>query len=162
LNIILLNPAMEFAVNRRDRLITPTTKYNIERYGVLMIEKFLIVGCGGFFGAISRYALSGLVHRWFDGRFPYGTILVNIIGSFLLGFLMYLVQTKAALGPGPRLFLTIGLLGAFTTYSTFAYESYELLLGQRYTAAAVNILMHLIIGIGAVWGAIIFAKTFIK
>jgi len=127
-----------------------------------MALKFLLVGLGGFIGAVSRYALSGLVHQWFNGRFPYGTITVNIVGSFLLGIVMYLVQTKGPFGPNLRLFLTIGLFGAFTTFSTFAYESYELILGQRFYAAATNISIHFILGLGAIWGAMTLARIFIR
>lgn len=113
--------------------------------------KLLVVGIGGFAGAISRYLVSGLAHRFFDGRFPYGTLLVNLIGCFVIGLTMYLVQSRGLFSSNVRLFLTIGLLGSFTTYSTFAYETFEMLLDQRFLAAFSNILIHLAVGLGAVW-----------
>jgi CrcB protein len=127
-----------------------------------LIIKLLVVGTGGFAGAIARYVISGLTHRILDGRFPYGTLAVNIIGCFVIGLVMYLVQERGLFPPNVRLFVTIGLVGAFTTYSTFAYESVEMLLDQRYLAAITNVLAHLIIGIGAVWVAMLLGQVITK
>ncbi len=113
--------------------------------------KLLFVGLGGFAGAVARYALSGYVQRLFDGRFPYGTLTVNVLGSFLLGFLMYLVESRGPFGPNIRPLISIGFLGALTTYSTFAWETYGLVVDQRFLMAGVNTLLQLVVGLGAVW-----------
>ena len=91
-----------------------------------MLE-LLAVGAGGFFGAIARYTASGLVQRVAGGSFPAGTFIVNIIGCLCIGVIMGLVETRSSLSPHWRLFLIVGLLGSFTTFSTFGYESVELL-----------------------------------
>ena len=89
--------------------------------------KLLIIGLGGFVGAICRYGLGGWVQRLTGGTFPYGTLVVNVTGCFLIGFLLMLFEQRQLFSPTTRLFLTVGILGAFTTFSTFGYETLELL-----------------------------------
>jgi CrcB protein len=124
--------------------------------------KLLIVGVGGFVGAIGRYLVSGLVHRLLDGRFPYGTMVVNIIGCFLLGMFMFFVARRGMFSPYARLLISIGLLGAFTTYSTFAYETFRLVVNQRLMAAFVNIAVQLAGGLLAIGAAMIIGRAIIK
>jgi CrcB protein len=121
-----------------------------------------MVGTGGLLGAIARYVLSGLVHRIFDGRFPYGTLMVNILGCFLIGLIMYWVNYRGLFSPNLRIFLIVGILGSFTTFSAFAYESLEMLLDQRILAAFSNILLHLVVCIGAVWAAMMVGQLITK
>ena len=113
--------------------------------------KILVVGLGGFVGAIARYGLSGLVHRYAQGTFPLGTMAVNVLGCLVIGVLMTLVEDRQFLSPNTRLFLTIGLLGSFTTFSTLGYETFELLREGDLRLATANILGNLALGIGAVW-----------
>lgn len=115
-----------------------------------MILKLLIVGTGGFIGAIARYGLSGLVHRYFEGSFPYGTLFVNVIGCFVIGALMSLVEDGHLFRPEWRLFLMIGLLGSFTTFSTLGFETLELLKDNEFRAASLNLAANVILGVGAV------------
>lgn len=113
--------------------------------------KFLAIGCGGFIGAVSRYGLSGLAHRWWGATFPYGTLVVNVVGCLLLGGLMYLIKDRALVAPNMQLFLTVGLLGAFTTFSTFGYETIMLMRGRELTPALLNIGANVMLGLTAVW-----------
>jgi len=113
--------------------------------------KLFIIGCGGFIGAVVRYGLSGWVHRNNMSDFPYGTLTVNVIGCLLIGALSYLVEDRILLNPHMRAFLLIGILGAFTTFSTFGYETVELLGDGRMTAALVNVLTNVVVGLIAVW-----------
>ncbi len=115
-----------------------------------MILKLLIVGTGGFIGAIARYGLSGLVHRYFEGSFPYGTLFVNVIGCFVIGVLMSLVEEGHIFRPEWRLFLMIGLLGSFTTFSTLGFETLELLRDNEFRAASLKLAANVILGVGAV------------
>jgi CrcB protein len=124
--------------------------------------KLLIVGAGGFIGAIARYLVSGLVHRFLDGRFPYGTMVVNLIGCFMLGLFMFFVARRNLFTPNIRLLISIGLLGAFTTYSTFAYETFRLMINQRLTAAFINIAVQLVGGLLAVGAAMVVGRVIIK
>lgn len=111
----------------------------------------LVIGFGGFLGTIARFGLSGLVHKHFGGYFPYGTLVINILGCLVIGILMYLIEDRSMFGPTARLFLTIGLLGGFTTFSSFGYESVELLRDGDYRSAAFNVGASVVLGLGAVW-----------
>lgn len=92
------------------------------------MDKVLLVGIGGFIGATLRYFIGSLVHRCIDAaRFPYGTLTVNLVGCLAIGFLAGLVETRGILTPESRAFAFIGILGAFTTFSTFGYETISFL-----------------------------------
>jgi CrcB protein len=114
--------------------------------------KVLLIGIGGFIGSISRYLVGGLVHRLFPFTgFPYGTLVVNVLGCLLIGFTVGLVEMKQMFRPEIRLFLLIGLLGGFTTFSTFGYETFALTRDGETVRAGVNVLLHIIVCFGAVW-----------
>lgn len=114
--------------------------------------KLLIIGSGGFIGAILRYLVSGLVLRLSGNAvFPYGTLTVNMIGCFLIGFGGGLIETRQFFTPEARSFIFIGLLGSFTTFSTFGLETFNLARDIRILSALFNIGMHLVIGFAAVW-----------
>ncbi|WP_298665844.1 fluoride efflux transporter CrcB [uncultured Methanofollis sp.] len=103
------------------------------------MHTWIIVGIGGFVGAILRYFTSG----WVQGSvstFPIGTLGVNVIGSFFIGLVMYLFEYGGLFDTETRMFLTIGVLGAFTTMSTFSYESFRLLEQQAFGFFALNAL----------------------
>ena len=115
------------------------------------MQKILLVGVGGFFGAVLRYLISGYVQNLSQSiTFPYGTFAVNIIGCFLIGVLSHLVESQAGVSSEMRLLLMVGLLGSFTTYSTFSSETINLLQDQELFLALVNIGTHLIVGLSAV------------
>ena len=114
--------------------------------------KFLLIGMGGGLGAILRYLLSGVVQDGSRGAlFPIGTMAVNILGCFVIGFLSRLVDTRAVFSPEARLFLFIGLLGGFTTFSTFGNETVNLLRGGESLLALVNLGVSVCAGLAAVW-----------
>jgi CrcB protein len=122
------------------------------------MEKLFYIGIGGFFGAIFRYQLSGLIHNYFGAHFPSGTLVVNIVGCFLLGVLLTLAEGKFIISPQLRLSLAVGLLGAFTTFSTFSFETIALLQDKLYIKASINILLSVFLGLIAVWLGIIIAR----
>lgn len=113
--------------------------------------QILVIGFGGFLGTVARFGLSGLVHRQFGDSFPYGTLVVNVLGCLVIGILMYFIEDRPMFGPTARLFLTIGLLGGFTTFSSFGYETVELLRHGNYRSAAVSVSANVFLGMGAVW-----------
>jgi fluoride exporter len=115
------------------------------------ISRTVIVGAGGFLGASARYLLGGIVHRYLPTTFPYATFVINVTGCFGIGFLAVLAEERLVLGPGARLFLIIGVLGGYTTFSTFGYETLVLLRAGSHLAGALNVLGQVALGLGAVW-----------
>ena len=112
--------------------------------------KLLYVGLGGFIGAIGRYWLTGLAQRLSSG-FPLGTLVVNVLGSFVIGFLATLFLEKILVTMEWRLFILIGLLGAFTTFSTFSWESLSLLRNGDWGFALLYVGGNLVGCLLAVW-----------
>ena len=113
--------------------------------------KLLLVGAGSFLGGIARYALSGLVQRWAGAGFPWGTLAVNVTGCFAIGAVLHLVEDRAMLGPDARVFLVVGILGGFTTFSAFGWETFELLRANQPGLALVNAAGSVTAGLAAVW-----------
>ena len=120
---------------------------------------YLLVGLGGFLGANARFVMARCVAASIDTRFPLGTLLVNISGSFLLGILGVLAAGK--MGPDSdtmRLALGVGFLGAFTTFSTFAFETHALLEDGSWVAATTNIVASVFVGLLALRAGIAVAR----
>src|SRR5690349_21576867 len=112
----------------------------------------IVVGIGSFVGGALRYLLSVWVHRVLDNPwFPYGTLTVNVLGCLMIGFLAGLAETRAAFTSEMRLFLFVGVLGGFTTFSSFALETFALARDTQTLAAIVNIGFQLLMGLLAVW-----------
>ena len=112
----------------------------------------LLVGSGGFAGALLRYGLSGLLHRQLPlATFPYGTLAVNAIGCLLIGVLAGLDQSRQILTPELRTFALIGVLGGFTTFSTFGYETFAMAGDGEHLRASLNIGLHVTAALGSVW-----------
>ncbi|MEE3236806.1 MAG: fluoride efflux transporter CrcB [Pseudomonadota bacterium] len=111
-----------------------------------------LVGTGGFIGAIARYGISGLVQRSAAlSSFPYGTLAVNMLGCLLIGIAVGLVDSRQVFGPDFKLFAVVGLLGGFTTWSTFGYETLTLLRDAEYLRATANVAIHVMLGLVLVW-----------
>ena len=106
----------------------------------------MVVALGGALGAMARYGLSGWVQGWGSTTFPIGTMAVNIVGSFLLGLSLYLLESTAPTAE-LRAFVTIGFLGAFTTFSTFSYEAVVLLQGGEWTRGGLYVGGSLLLGL---------------
>ncbi len=116
------------------------------------MQLILLVGIGGFFGAVMRY----LVAEWVQDisrnlSLPYGTIAVNITGCLLIGLLAGFSENRNMFGPEARALLFIGVLGGFTTFSAFGYETVELLRDGKSMAAFSNVGLQVCLGLAAVW-----------
>lgn len=124
------------------------------------MEKVLIVGLGSFLGGIARYGLTGLIHKHLNGAFPYGTLAVNVLGCLLIGGVLHLVEDRSALGPNARVFVAMGLLGGFTTFSAFGYETIKLIGDRDLWLALLNVAGNVVLGLAAVWlGRMILRMT---
>ena len=110
------------------------------------MREFLLVGAGGFVGAAARYGVSLAMQRW-TGTFPWATLSINVAGCFLIGFLMPAVEHR----PSAFLFVVPGILGGFTTFSAFGYETLKLTQAGRPVLAAIYVLASVGVGLGAVW-----------
>ena len=114
------------------------------------LSQVLLAGLGGFVGSSARFIISGWVQRLFPlAALPYGTFVVNIVGCLALGCLAGLAEFRQLLGPSQRVFLMIGVLGGFTTFSTFAYETFELAQDRELARALANVAAQVVVGFGA-------------
>jgi CrcB protein len=116
-----------------------------------MLMRLIAVGCGGFIGASLRYLISGWSIKLFGGAFPYGTLIVNILGGFLIGLIMEASLTSFSIPSTMRLFLTTGLMGGLTTFSTFSYETIGMLSESDYLLGSLNIGLNLSLSLFGVW-----------
>jgi CrcB protein len=110
------------------------------------IMKLAIVGLGGFFGAITRFAVASLVGQHWGRSFPLGTFAVNVSGSFFIGLLMVIFTERFMVNPQWRLLLVVGFLGAYTTFSTFEYETGGLIKDGEWSIAFLNIFFSVVAG----------------
>jgi CrcB protein len=111
----------------------------------------LWIGAAGFAGAVSRYAVEGLISTRARGVFPWGTLSVNVSGCFALGFVFALLTERFLPHPTVRAALSIGFLGAYTTFSTFAFETMRLAEGRAFVMAGINLASSVLAGVGAVY-----------
>lgn len=125
---------------------------------MVIVVRALLVGAGGFVGAAARHLVGAAVFRAFAPAFPFATFLVNVSGCFAIGFLAVIADERVAIGPEARVFWIAGVLGGYTTFSTFGYETVLLLRADSYTLAAANVLGQVALGLGAVWAGAAVAR----
>ncbi len=112
----------------------------------------LLAGIGGFIGSILRYLLNSWIYDLLDYPiFPVGVLVVNILGCLVIGFLSGLAETRDVFTPDVRIFIFIGILGGFTTFSSFGYDTFGLLRDGQFFYALLNIGAQVFAGLGAVW-----------
>jgi CrcB protein len=112
----------------------------------------IAVGMGGFIGASLRYLISeGSLKLLGNNSLPYGTLFVNILGGFLIGFIMVLSTKTGGITPTVKMFLTTGLLGGLTTFSTFSYETINLISNSNYMLGGINACLNLSLSLTGVW-----------
>lgn len=121
----------------------------------------LLIGIGGFIGSIARYLIGISVHRSLDIYwFPVGTLAVNIAGCFLIGLLGGLLEYRQLSHPEIRFFLFTGILGGFTTFSAFGYETFNLFKDGHILLSFLNSFLQLFLGLGAVWAGYLLSRVF--
>lgn len=116
------------------------------------------VAAGGALGSVSRFLLGPALQRAFDTVFPIGTLVINVLGSLVLGFLMRLVMEGVNLAPDMRAFLTIGFCGGFTTFSTFSYETLRLVEDGESVRAAAYVILSVTLALAAAFAGMVLAR----
>lgn len=114
------------------------------------MQKLFYVGIGGCIGAMLRYIISVSLSKVLSTQFPWGTLFVNVLGGFLIGIIMEICLTTEFISPNMRLFLTTGILGGLTTFSTFTYETIRLFSNGDLVYGALNICLNLFLSLGGV------------
>ena len=120
--------------------------------------KLFLIGFAGFIGTISRYWLSGVLARRYGETFPLGTLVVNLVGCFLVGLLFYLLQERFLVNQTFRTVVLIGFLGGFTTFSSFGLQTFTLLQDGEFGLALLNLSIANIFGLFLVWAGYTVAR----
>ena len=118
------------------------------------------IAMGGALGATARFAMSHQVYQWFGREFAWGTLSVNVLGSFIMGLIAVLLVDKLALSTEWRAFVMVGFLGAFTTFSTFSYETMQYIQVGEINKAFINIAVSVVTCLVAVWIGMLAARQF--
>lgn len=121
--------------------------------------KYLMVGIGGFLGSVLRFWLGSFIGGRLGARFPYGTFVVNVTGSFLIGMVLAVLATKAHWSPNWRYLIPIGFIGGYTTFSAFEYETLQLFQDGQLLTAMLNITLSVIVGFVAVWVGVVAGRA---
>ncbi len=123
-------------------------------------QRLALLAAAGAAGSLARYGLTGLVQRLVPSGFPWGTFAVNALGCLLFGFVWALADERVIISGATRMILLVGFMGAFTTFSTFAFETGQLLDDSEWLLAAGNLLLHNLVGVALVIVGIAIGKTF--
>ena len=121
---------------------------------------YLLVGLGGFLGANARYLVANWIGMRYGTSFPYGTLVINVSGSFVIGLFLVLVTERFLVHPNWRLFFSVGFLGAYTTFSTFSFESLALIENGFWLLSLLNIVGSVVMGLIATLSGVIIARLF--
>jgi CrcB protein len=116
-----------------------------------MLQRILLIGLAGLLGTLARYATSGFIAKRFGENFPTGTLVVNVVGCFLAGFLFYVLQERFLANELVRTVIMIGFLGGFTTFSSYGLQTFTLLRDGEVLLAVTNVVVSNVAGLLTVW-----------
>lgn len=123
------------------------------------MSQLVAIALGGSLGALARFFVANGIYAWLGRTFPFGTLFVNVSGCFLMGFLTALLMQRFTLVAEYRAALLVGFLGAYTTFSTFALESFYLIEEGNSLKAAINIFLSVVLCMAAVWGGLVIGRA---
>jgi CrcB protein len=123
------------------------------------MNKLFLVGLAGFVGTLGRYGLSGVAAKRYGESFPLGTLAVNLMGCFLVGLLFHLMQERFVVSQNLRTIILVGLLGGFTTFSSFGLQTFTMLQDGKFGFAALNLGVSNVLGLLLVWAGYTLARV---
>jgi fluoride exporter len=123
-----------------------------------MIRTIILVGSGGFIGSVMRYLVQFYMEKSLMSTFPWGTLIANVAGSFIMGIVFAIADRGNLLNAEWRIFLTVGICGGFTTFSAFSYNNFTMLKEQIYGSLFLNVGANLLLGILAIYLGVIFIR----
>jgi CrcB protein len=129
---------------------------------MLGLQNYLIVGLGGFLGAVARFWVAEYVAQRMGTRFPYGTFVINCSGSFAIGVVMTVLDHYAHWTPNWRYLLPIGFIGAYTTFSTFEFETLQSMQQGQFALAAANLALSVVLGFACVYAGVVTGKSVVR
>jgi len=124
-----------------------------------MIIKIVLIALAGAFGTLSRYFMTGVIQRLSGTAFPWGTLIINIVGCFFVGLLWTIFESRFPVASQTRTMILVGFFGAFTTFSTFIFETEQLLSSSQWLYAIFNITVQNIGGLIGLFSGVIIART---
>ena len=127
---------------------------------MLIMSKTILIGIAGLIGTLLRYWLAGFVTRQSGETFPWGTLVVNVVGCLIAGAVFHLTEERALFNPTLRTVILIGLLGGFTTFSSYGLQTFALLKDGAFGLATLNLVVSNVLGVLMVWAGYCLAKAF--
>ena len=143
---------------RRKRMQLVSRRSELEERTVRLI-KYLMVAIGGAAGALARFWLGGYVGERMGTKFPYGTFIINCSGSFVIGLIVTLLAERTHWNPNLRYLIPIGFVGAYTTFSTFEYETLKALQDGQILVASLNVVLSVFVGFLFVWLGVVAGRA---
>ena len=121
--------------------------------------KYFMVGIGGFLGSVLRFWLGSFIGGRLGARFPYGTFVINVTGSFLVGVIVTVLATRAHWSPNWGYLIPIGFIGGYTTFSTFEFETLRLAQNGQMLMAVLNVTLSVVVGFVGVWAGAVAGRA---